>query len=283
MVRRTRNLIRAESDVGTRIEAAFAATRREGRTGLIAFVTGGDPDLSRSAQVLLALDRAGADIIEVGVPFSDPIADGPVIQRASARALSAGATLDRVLELCAGVRPKLRSPLVLFSYVNPILRLGPDTFIRRAVDAGVDGLLVVDLPIEESAPWRNEARAAGIDQINLVSPTSSRERIRRTAAAGSGFLYAISTLGVTGARARIGGEARQLVERVRGETSLPVAVGFGVSHPDHVREIGLWADAAVVGSSIVDVVEKTAHQEDVARHVGRHVSWLLGRDAPAGE
>ena len=263
--------------MAARIEAALAATRQQGRAGLVAFVTAGDPDLRRSAQILVALDRAGADIIEVGVPFSDPIADGPVIQQASGRALSAGATLDRVLGLCADVRSMIHAPLVLFSYLNPILRLGPGRFVDRATAAGVDGMLVVDLPIEESAPWREAARSAGIDQIHLVSPTSGPERIRRAAAAGSGFLYAISRLGVTGARAVIGGEARRLVERVRRETSLPVAVGFGISHPDQVREIGRWADAAVVGSSIVNVVAGSAHREDVADLVEAHVRWLLGR------
>lgn len=263
--------------MATRIDATLAAARREGRPGLIAFVTAGDPDMDRSADVLVALDRAGADVIEVGVPFSNPIADGPVIQRASSRALAAGATLDRVLDLCAGVRPKVRAPLVLFSYLNPILRIGPGPFIRRAARAGVDGLLVVDLPVEEPAPWRHEARVAGIDRIYLVSPTSGPERIRRAAAAGSGFLYAISTVGVTGTRARVGDEARRLVERLRRETSLPIAVGFGVSRPDHVREIGRWADAAVVGSSIVEVVERSACREDVEGRVGEHVRWLLGR------
>lgn len=261
-----------------RIEATLEAARRDRRVGLIAFVTAGDPDLDRSADVMVALDRAGADIIEVGVPFSDPVADGPVIQRASCRALAAGATLARVLGLCARVRPRVRAPLVLFTYLNPILRMGPDAFIDHAADAGVDGLLVVDLPVEEPAPWRARTRAAGIDQICLVSPASGPERIRRAAAAGSGFLYAISTLGVTGTRARVGDEARQLVERVRRETTLPVAVGFGVSHPDHVREIGRWAEAAVVGSSIVKVVEESAGGEDLAARVAEHVGWLLGRE-----
>ena len=266
--------------MATRLDAAFAAAREQRRTGLVTFVMAGDPDLRRSEQVLLALDRAGSDVVEVGVPFSDPVADGPVIQRASERALAAGTTLDRVLALCSAVRPRMRAPLVLFTYLNPVLRLGVARFVEQAAGAGVDGLLVVDLPLEESGRLRDAAGAAGMDRINLVSPTTSQPRISQAASMGSGFLYAISTLGVTGARQALGGEARRLVERIRRETAMPVAVGFGISHPDQVREVGHWADAAVVGSSIVNLVAGCAGREDLGDRVEAHVRWLLGR-APA--
>jgi len=244
-------------------------------------VTGGDPDLHRSEQVLLALERGGADIIEIGVPFSDPVADGPVIQRASERALAAGATLERVLALCSRVRSRISAPVVLFTYLNPMLRFGWSRFAAKAADAGVDGLLVVDLPLEEFTSLGDPVREAGIDPILLLSPTTTQARIRRAAAAGSGFLYAISALGVTGARAEVSDEARRLVERIRPETRLPVAVGFGISGPDQVRQVGRWADAAVVGSSIVKVIAETGDHDDLAERVENRVRWLLGRD-PSG-
>lgn len=261
-----------------RLELAFAAARAQERTGLVTFVTAGDPDLDWSEQVLLALDRGGSDVVEVGVPFSDPVADGPVIQRASERALAAGTTLDRVLSLCAKVRPHMRAPIVLFSYLNPILRFGSRAFVEKAASAGVDGLLVVDLPIEESAPLNDMVRSAGIDQIHLLSPTTRQSRIREAASVGSGFLYAISTLGVTGARSAVGEEAHLLVDRIRRETTLPVAVGFGISRPEQIREVGRWADAAVVGSSIVNLVAESADRADIGDRVEAHVRWLLGRD-----
>jgi tryptophan synthase alpha chain len=264
----------------TRIERAFAAAREQRRPALVAFVTGGDPDLARSEEVLLALERGGADVLEVGVPFSDPVADGPVIQRSSERALLAGATLDGVIALCARVRPRLAAPLVLFTYLNPILRLGLSRFMERASRAGVDGLLVVDLPVEESAELSGMAREAGLDRIQLVSPTTTDERLAAAARSGSGFLYAISSLGVTGARKALGEEARWLVERARRATDLPVAVGFGISHPDQVREVGGWADGVVVGSSIVNVVAETGPGEAPGPRVEAHVRWLLGGEAP---
>ncbi len=263
--------------MATRIDAALAAVREQQRTGLVTFVTAGDPDLRRSREVLLGLDRGGSDVIEVGVPFSDPVADGPVIQRASERALAGGTTLDLVLELCADVRPLLRAPIVLFSYLNPILRLGLTQFVERAARSGIDGLLVVDLPIEESARLRDASREAGLDQILLVSPTTSQQRLRQAASVGSGFLYAISTLGVTGVRAAVADEARALLSRIRQETAMAVAVGFGISHPDQVREVGGFADAAVVGSSIVDLVGRRAGCDDIGAEVAAHVRWLLGQ------
>lgn len=268
----------------SRLEATFARLGREGRVGLIPYVTAGDPDLGRSARILRALDRAGADVIEVGVPFSDPLADGPEIQRASERALRAGATLDAILELVGQVRADLRAPVVLFSYANPIVRMGDARFAARAAAAGVDGVLVLDVPIEEAGPLRATLDEHRIDMIFLVSPTTTDARIARVAALGRGFVYAISRLGVTGARERLADGARTVVERIRRHTSLPVALGFGVSRPEHVREAGAWADAVVVGSALVRVIGEAGLSADLTTRVETFVRWLRGEvPAPAGE
>lgn len=259
----------------SRIDEIFARLRAKKKTGLVTYATAGDPDLARSRTVLEALDRAGADVLEVGVPFSDPLADGPVIQRATERALAAGSTLTSTLDLIAQVRPTVEAAIVVFTYVNPVLAMGLDTFVRRAVTAGADGLLVLDLPIEESVELREAATREGLDLILLVSPTTTEPRLRRTAELGRGFLYGISRLGVTGERDTIGEGARELVERIRTVTALPIALGFGISRPEHVTEIGRWADAAVVGSGLVNTIAKAANG-DLAGEVERYVRWLLG-------
>jgi tryptophan synthase alpha chain len=240
----------------------------------VTYTTAGDPDLARSADILRALDRAGADVLEVGVPFSDPLADGPVIQRATERALAAGTTLTRVLDTIEGVRGGIKAPIVIFSYANPLLRLGIDAFARRAAAAGVDGVLVLDLPIEEAGPFRETMGSAGIDMIFLLSPTTTHARIRRAAELGSGFLYGISRLGVTGARARVAEGARALVDRIRAQTALPVALGFGISRPEHVAEVCAYADAAVVGSAIVSVIAEAGGRPDLGVRVEEYVRWL---------
>jgi tryptophan synthase alpha chain len=259
---------------GSQLEATFARIREQKTPGLVAYVTAGDPDLPRTEAILRALDRAGADVIEVGVPFSDPLADGPVIQRATERALAAGTTLSGVLDLVGRVRPDLRAPIVIFSYANPILRLGAERFADRARDAGVDGVLVLDLPIEEADDFRGMLAARGIDTILLLSPTTSDERLRKAASLGSGFLYAISRLGVTGARDQIAEGAQEMVERIRRVSDLPVALGFGISKPDHVREVGRWADAAVVGSALVSVIAEAGAAGDLTNRVEEYVRWL---------
>ena len=199
----------------SRIAGAFARIRSEARPGLVTYTTAGDPDLPRSAEILMALDRAGADILEVGVPFSDPLADGPVIQRASERALAAGGSLRAALSMIEKLRPRILAPIVVFSYANPLLRLGLDAFARQAAGAGVDGVLALDLPIEEAGGFRETLASAGIDTIFLLSPTTTDSRLRRAAELGSGFLYGISRLGVTGARARVASGAEALVGRIR--------------------------------------------------------------------
>jgi len=258
----------------TRLETTFARLRADHAPGLVTYITAGDPDLERTGGILRALDRGGADVLEVGVPFSDPLADGPVIQRATERALAAGTTLSGVLDLLRSIRAEIAAPVVIFSYANPILRLGPEQFADRARDAGVDGVLVLDLPIEEADEFRTMLASRGIDTILLLSPTTTDERMRRAAALGSGFLYAISRLGVTGARDALAAGAQEMVERIRSVSDLPVALGFGISKPDHVREVGQWADAAVVGSALVDVIAREGASRDLDTRVEEYVRWL---------
>lgn len=244
---------------------------------LVAYVTAGDPDLARSRDVVLALARGGADVIEMGVPFSDPIADGPAIQRASERALAAGGSLAATLDLIADVRQQADVPIVVFTYVNPVLRMGLETFVDRAATAGVDGVLLLDIPIEESDDVRAALDRRGIDQIFLISPTTTDARLKRAAELGRGFLYAISRLGVTGVRDAVATSAQPLVERIRAITPMPVALGFGISTPEHVREVVSYADAAVVGSAIVQVIADTDKAGgDVGAAVERFVRWLKG-------
>jgi len=258
----------------SRLEKTFARLREHHSPGLVTYITAGDPDLERTGGILCALDRAGADVLEVGVPFSDPLADGPVIQRATERALAGGTTLSGVLDLLHSIRKDIAAPIVIFSYANPVLRLGAEVFADRARDAGVDGVLILDLPIEEAEEFRAMLSTRGIDTILLLSPTTTDERLRRAAALGSGFLYAISRLGVTGARDVLAAGAQEMVERIRKVSDLPVALGFGISKPDHVREVGQWADAAVVGSALVDVIAREGASRDLNTRVEEYVRWL---------
>jgi tryptophan synthase alpha chain len=258
----------------SRIEPRFAELRKAGKTGLVTYVTAGDPDLTRSADIITRLDRAGADILEIGVPFSDPLADGPVIQRATERALAAGATLTGVLAMLKSLRPSISAPIVIFSYANPILRMGLEAFVADAQAAGVDGVLTLDMPPEEGETFRAAFTRAGIDTIFLLSPTTTVERIRRASELGSGFLYGISRLGVTGVRDTVDDSARELADRVKAETTLPLALGFGISRPEHVRAIGQWADAAVVGSALVKVIAEHGQTPGLLDEVERYVRWL---------
>jgi tryptophan synthase alpha chain len=262
--------------LASRIAETFAALRDSGRTGLVTYVAAGDPDLPRSAEILQALDRAGADVLEVGIPFSEPLADGPVIQRAIERALAGGATAKAVLDLVGKVRPTLSAPIVLFSYANPILRMGVDAFGDRARDAGVDGVLVLDLPIEEAGSFRDAMAGRGIDTIFLLSPTTTDDRLHTAARLGRGFLYGISRLGVTGARDTVADGAEALAARMRAATALPIALGFGISSPAHVRQVGRVADAAVVGSALVNVIDEAAKGPDLIERVESYVRWLKG-------
>lgn len=266
----------------SRLEATFERLRRERRCGLVTYVTAGDPTLAVSADILQALDRAGADVLEVGVPFSDPLADGPVIQRASERALAAGGSLRATLSLVERVRPNVAAPIVIFSYANPIVRYGVSAFARAAAEAGVDGVLVLDLPVEEASETRDILRAEGIDMIFLLSPTTTDARIAKAGLLGSGFLYGISRLGVTGARDQVAPGAEGMVRRIRTQTTLPIALGFGVSTPAHVAQIGHYADAAVVGSALVSLIAAESGSGHLVDRVTHYVQSLRGACVPAG-
>jgi tryptophan synthase alpha chain len=259
-----------------RLAATFAALKASRRCGLVPYVTAGDPDVTRSREIVRALDRAGADALESGVPFSEPLADGPVIQRASERALAAGMSLAGALDLVAALRGDIRAPVVLFTYANPVFRMGLDRFVARAAEAGVDGVLTLDLPVEESSGLRGALAARGLDTIFLVSPTTTDARIEQAARLGSGFLYAISRLGVTGARTQVAHGVRELAARIRRATDLPLAVGFGLSQPEHVAAVAEFADAAVVGSALVDLIARSAEAPDLAARVEQFVRSLKG-------
>jgi tryptophan synthase alpha chain len=258
----------------SRLADAFERIRRNGRGGLVAYLTAGDPNADTSVALLTAVARAGADVIEVGVPFSDPLADGPVIQRASERALAGGMTLKGALEVVRKVREQVDTPVVLFTYANPVVRMEPRTFSRTAADAGVDGVLILDYPVEEAEPLRAPLVDAGLDPIFLISPTSTDDRIRKSAALGRGFLYVISRLGVTGMRDQLPDDVDSLIRRVRASADLPVAMGFGISRPEHVAAACRIADAAVVGSALVNVVAQHQAENDVCERAGEYVRWL---------
>ena len=248
----------------TRITRRFGELRSRGEMGLIAFLTAGDPSPEATESFVLALDQAGADVVELGVPFSDPVADGPAIQRSSERALRAGTTLSGVLKMVESIRRKSDVALVLFSYYNPVLQMGIERFARTAADAGADGVLITDLTPEEAGDYRRIVQAHSLDTIFLAAPTSTDERLARIADVTSGFLYLISRTGVTGTRDSLPEDLPALIRRVRRATSLPIAVGFGISVPGQVSVLGGLADAAVVGSALVQEIEQAA-SVDAAR------------------
>lgn len=244
------------------------------RPGLVAYLTIGDPDLETSRHIALAAIDAGADVLELGVPFSDPVADGPVIQRASERALCNGTRLTDVLALATGLRKaRPRAGLVVFSYLNPILRMGLGPFAQVAANAGIDAVLATDLTVEESAEYRAALCAYKLQPIFLAAPTSPDERLARIAEVSQGFIYAIARVGITGAQQEMTGDARDLVVRLRRYTKLPIAVGFGISSANHVASVGEFADAAVVGSAIVGLIEKSG-RERAAAAVGAFIAGL---------
>ena len=247
------------------------------RPGLVAYLTCGDPDLGTTEEIALAAIDAGANVIELGVPFTDPVADGPVIQRASERALRNHTALADVLDLATRIRKqKQRAGLIVFSYLNPILRFGFERFCTRARDAGVDGALVTDLPIEEAADYVALMRQSDLATVFLAAPTSTDARLKRIGAMSMGFVYAVSRTGVTGTRKNLTGEARELVSRLRRFTKLPIAVGFGISSPEQVAELAEFADAAVVGSAIVHLIENSSPAHAPAA-VADFISKLLPR------
>jgi tryptophan synthase alpha chain len=246
------------------------------RPTLVAYVTCGDPDLATTREIVLAAIDAGAGVIELGVPFSDPVADGPVIQRASERALHNGTTLEQVLKLAAEVRRRSQAGLIIFSYFNPILRMGVKRFCNAAEDAGVDGALVTDLPVEEAKDYLQEMRMRTLATVFLAAPTSTDRRLRAIVRASTGFVYAVSRTGVTGARQNLPEDARSLVARIRKLTKLPVAVGFGISTAEQFAAVGQYAQGAVIGSAIVQTIEKNPGREPEA--VAEFIKAVIGRE-----
>jgi tryptophan synthase alpha chain len=261
----------------TRISKRFAELRASGELGIVAYITAGDPSLDATLKFVLALAEAGADVIELGVPFSDPLADGPTIQRASERALKSGTTLAGVLDLVRRLRQSSQVPLVLFSYYNPILQMGLERFASAAASAGADGVLTTDLTPEESEDYRRILAAQRLDTVFLGAPTSTDERLAKIAACSSGFLYLISRTGVTGAKDTLPEDLPALLRRARSVTQLPIAVGFGISLPGHVSVLGGLADAAVVGSALVSEIETATKSGASSAAIDAADSALAGR------
>jgi tryptophan synthase alpha chain len=264
----------------TRISRLFERLRARGERALIAYLTAGDPSLERTVSLVEALERGGADLIELGVPFSDPIADGPVIQRACQRALQAGTSLARVFDVARRIRQRSEIPLLLFSYLNPVLRYGFETAARDAVAAGVDGFLLTDLSVEEASAYTPILRSAGLDTVFLAAPTSTDARLRLVAQHCTGFVYLVSRTGVTGERDVLSGQLEPLVQRLRRVTTLPLAVGFGIARPDQAAAAARLADGVVVGSAFVRLIEESEGCPDLERRLEEFARQL--KQAMAG-
>jgi tryptophan synthase alpha chain len=258
----------------SRISERFAKLRASGELGLVAYITAGDPSLDRTLDFALALDEAGADVLELGVPFSDPLADGVVIQRGVERALRAGTNLAGILALVARLRQHSQIPVVIFSYLNPILKYGFARFGDEAAAAGTDGVLLIDVSVEEAEPFVEESRRVGLDTIFLAAPTSTERRLRAIAGHSRGFVYAVSRTGVTGARQAISGQLMPLIERLRAVTDLPIAAGFGISRPEHMALLRGKIEAAVVGSALVQMIEDHGSHADGPRRLADFVREL---------
>lgn len=257
-----------------RIDAKFEALRAKNEKALICFLTCGDPDLETTGELVNKIAQSGADIVELGVPFSDPLADGPSIQSSSFRALQAGATLQGVFETVKSIRTRCDVPIVFMTYFNPVQRYGIKRFAADAAEAGADGVIMTDLPPEEADEWNAAADEAGLATIFLLAPTSTKERIELAANMASGFIYCVSRTGVTGTRDEVPIEVRDLVNDIKSATSLPVVVGFGISKPEHVRQVTQFADGAVVGSALVNVIAQYAGSGDLIERAGEFVRSL---------
>lgn len=258
----------------SRIGERFDSLLRDGSKGLITYITAGDPDLDATRRLTAAMERGGADIIELGVPFSDPLADGATIQRASQRALERGVDLAAILKTAGEIRRESSIPLVLMSYYNPILRYGLERFVDDAMTSGVDGLIVPDLPPDEAGDFLQIARPRDFDLIFLLAPTSTEQRIDLVCEYASGFIYCVSLTGVTGVRRKISQGLRTFVEKVRARTDKPLAVGFGISTVEQAAEVGRFADGVIVGSAIVEIVEKTDQAQNLEDRVETFVNGL---------
>lgn len=258
----------------SRLAATFTTLRQRGERALIPYFTAGDPSLGITRRLAVEAAKRGADIIELGIPFSDPLADGPVVQRATQRALAGGVTLPRVLELVRDMRGEVTTPLVFLSYYNPILAFGLKAFCRTAVEAGVDGVIVADLPPEEARPLHDEADAAGLELIHLVAPTSTPDRMRMIAKATGSFIYMVSLTGVTGTRAELPPDLAQHLRVLRGITTKPICVGFGISGPEQAGAVARFADGVIVGSAIVKLVERYGGSPELLTQVGDFIAAL---------
>lgn len=259
----------------SRISNRFAELKAQNKTGLVVYIMAGDPDLDTTRRLILELEQAGADVIELGVPFTDPLADGPSIQAANERALASGTKLEDILAMVKDLRAETQIPILLMTYYNPIFCAGQERVANAATDAGVDGMLITDLPPEEAADWKAAANAAGLDTIFLLAPTSTEDRIHIACSMASGFVYCVSRTGVTGVRTDLPEDLHGLLSRINACTDQPVAVGFGVSTPEHVRQIGEWCNAAVVGSAVVNLIAKEG--KDSVAAVGKYVRELKGQ------
>lgn len=258
----------------SRIDEKFASLRAQGRKALIPFIEAGDPDLETTRALVPVLEAAGADLIELGVPFSDPLADGPTIQKAALRALDHGASLKKIIDMVEKVRPQVSVPLVLMSSYNPIFVFGEEGFVKAASRAGVDGLIVPDLPPEEAESLAGHAEREGVDLIFLLAPSSTDERISMVSKLSRGFIYYISLMGITGAREALSETIREHVLRIKQVTDKPVVVGFGISRPEQAGEVAGWADGVVVGSAVVKLIEQGGSPEDLCKSVGEFVDEL---------
>ncbi len=258
----------------SRLTEAFRKNKKSGKKTLVPFITAGDPSVSATKKLILAIEEAGADIIELGIPFSDPMADGPTIQASSERALKRGVTVDTVFSIIKDVRKKTDIPIVLFGYYNPVFAYGLGKFARNAKRVGADGVLIVDLPPEEDEMFHVELRKVGMDLIHLLTPTSDTTRMKLVARRSDGFIYYVSVAGVTGARKSVEHSVGDYIKKIRRHTKLPVVVGFGISTPSQARSVGRLADGVVVGSAIINVIEKKGSSKTLVRDVKKFVSAL---------
>jgi tryptophan synthase alpha chain len=260
----------------TRIGRLFENLKRDGRKGLIAYITAGDPSPAHTPELVEALVRGGADLVELGVPFSDPVADGPMIQRAGERALKAGTSLHKVLEIAREIRRRSEVPLLLFTYLNPVIRYGLDRLAHDAAECGIDGCLLTDASVEEAEDYVGAMHKHGLDTVFLAAPTSTGRRLKLVAQYSTGFIYLVSRTGVTGERDSLSNAVTPLVRAMRAVTDLPLAVGFGVSRPEHVRELSAQVDAVVVGSALVRIIEEHAHSPNLPQELEAFVRQLRG-------
>ena len=256
----------------SRIDACFERLRSRGEKAFLPFITAGDPDIETTEALVYELEAAGADIIELGVPFTDPLVDGVEVQRASERGLASGTNLDRIFDTVRSIRQRSQIPILLMTSYNPVFRYGNERAAAAAREAGVDAFLITDLPPEEAGDWKGIAAAQGLDTIFLLAPTSTPERVECAAEYGSGFIYCVSRTGVTGARSELPTGLQELIDLIRSGTDLPIAVGFGISTPEHVRQVTTWADGVVVGSAVVALVKRDGRSSPSA--VGAFVREL---------